>query len=639
MKETSFIEQNKEKWIRFEELYAAKSHDPEELSNLYMDITDDLSYAQTFYKRRTVRVYLNQLAQRIYTGVQKQKGQSLSKLFTVWKISLPLEIYRSRKNLLLALVAFLIYSLIGVITTHFNPDFPRIVMGDGYVDMTLENIKKGNPLAVYESPDQMAMFIQITTNNLKVAFFTFFVGFFFTIGTHILLFFNGVMLGAFQYFFHLKGLLITTFLGIWIHGAFEISAIVLAGGAGLTAGNGWLFPKSYTRLQSLQLSTKRGLKIMLSLVPFIIAAGFLESYVTHNYQDLAEWSKWGLILFSFGLILFVYVFYPIYVARKYPHLVHQEETVPFFKRSAFEFFKIRTVGTVISDSFQFYRMHFNKFARVITNLAIPIILILVYLQNVNRIEDMQSEHWYDWMMQLNIMIGYDFKSMQDIFIAFAWTFVFTIIFTAVYWSFQSIDEQFSWKSYFNYAKKRFLPIWLGNLLLFSLVFILPWYLLIWALFLIPLFYLQGATMGLDSASFGKRFKKSFKISKDHYGKSLLVILILILLVLILVQPVAFVFSIHEGFNEKPLVKDLLDMLAEMTKRIAREFTDNYIIAGNIVRQIVYLLFILGIVPLIAISTGFSYFSEVEKTEAKGLRKAFEKFGKRNRFQEKPVDFE
>ena len=291
MKETSFIDQNKTKWSRFEKLYASKSDDPEELSDLYMDITDDLSYAQTFYKRRTVRVYLNQLAQRVYTGVHKQKGESFKKFFTVWQTSLPLEIYRSRNNLTFALVAFLIYTLIGVVTTHFNPDFPRIVMGDGYVDMTLENISRGNPLAVYESQDQLAMFIEITTNNMKVAFFTFFLGFFFTVGTHILTFYNGVMLGAFQYFFYLKGLLITSFLGIWIHGAFEISAIVLAAGAGITAGNGWLFPRSYTRLQSLQLSTKRGLKIMLSLVPFIIGAGFLESYVTHHYDDLPEWSK------------------------------------------------------------------------------------------------------------------------------------------------------------------------------------------------------------------------------------------------------------------------------------------------------------------------------------------------------------
>ena len=79
MKETSFINQNKEKWNRFEKLYESQSNDPEELSDLYMDITDDLSYAQTFYRRRTVRVYLNQLAQRVYTGVHKQKGESFSK--------------------------------------------------------------------------------------------------------------------------------------------------------------------------------------------------------------------------------------------------------------------------------------------------------------------------------------------------------------------------------------------------------------------------------------------------------------------------------------------------------------------------------------------------------------------------------
>lgn len=378
---------------------------------------------------------------------------------------------------------------------------------------------------------------------------------------------------------------------------------------------------------------------MLSLVPFIIAAGFLESYVTHNYQDLPEWSKWVLILFSFGLILFVYVFYPLYVARKYPHLVDQEESAPFFKRSDFEFFKIRSVGTVIADSFQFYRLHFHKFARVIATLALPLIIVLAYFQDINRMEDMQTEHWYDWMMQLNILIGYDFHSLQDILVAICWTFIFTIIYTAVYWSMKSMHEQFSWRSYFNFAKSRFLPVWIGNLLLFAIVFLLPWYLLIWAILLIPLFYLQGATMGLDNAPFGKRFKKSFAISKNHYGKSLLVILILIVLTILLVQPVAFVFSIHEGFNDKPLVKDLLDMFAELVKRIAREFTDNYMVVGNIVRQIVYVLFLLGIVPLVVISTGFSYFSEIEKTEAIGLRKSFDKFGKRNRFQEKPVDFE
>ena len=496
MKETSFIEQNKKKWNRFEELYRSKSNDPEELSDLYMDITDDLSFAQTFYRRRTVRVYLNQLAQKVYTGVHKQKGESFKKFLSVWHTSLPLEIYRSRKNLLFALVAFFVYVTIGVVTTYVDPDFPRVVMGDGYVDMTLENIQAGNPLRVYESDDQMAMFIQITTNNLKVAFLTFFVGFFFTIGTHMLLFYNGVMLGAFQYFFHAKGLLITSFLGIWIHGAFEISAIVLAGGAGITAGNGMLFPRSYTRLQSLQLSTKRGLKIMMSLVPFIIAAGFLESYVTHNYQDLPTWSKWMLIALSFALILFFYVFYPIYVARKNPHLLDKEEVGNFQKRSDFNFHKLRTVGEVISDSFRMYRMQFNKFAKINLLIVLPLIIGIVVWQDIRPYTLQLTEYWYDWASQLEFMMGYGFRDGFDIIVVVLWTFIFALIFTSVFWCVQSINEQFSWRSFFVYTRKRYFGIWLGNFLLCLIVLLLPCPWLLLCLFVFPLLYLHGASMGL-----------------------------------------------------------------------------------------------------------------------------------------------
>ncbi len=644
MKETTFIEQNKEKWSRFERVYASTVNEPEELSDLYMDITDDLSYAQTFYKRRTVRVYLNQLAQMVYTGVHKQKGESLKKFFTVWQKSLPLEIYRSRKHLLFALIAFLIYTAIGVITTEIDNDFPRIVLGDGYVNMTIENIQKGNPLGVYEMGaktrgDQMAMFIQITTNNMKVAFLTFFVGFFFTFGTHILMFYNGVMLGSFQYFFYLKGLLITSFLGIWIHGAFEISAIVLAAGAGITAGNGWLFPKSYTRIQSLQLSTKRGLKIMMSLVPFIIAAGFLESYVTANYQDLADWSKWTLILLSFGIILFFYVIYPMYIARKYPEEVDQQEVGFFPQHKKFAFDKIRSLGEVISDSFQYYRTHFSKFGKVIFSFILPLIAVLVVFQDINHIEDLKKEHWYDWASQFSYMIGYGYKNIQDCIIAFCWMIIFTLTFASIFWSMRSMDETFSWKSYFKFLRKRFFAIWLGNLFLYAIVFLLPWYLLLPALFVIPFFFLHGATVALGDGSFGHRLKKAFSFSKNNYGNSLLTLLLILVFIVLISQPIAFVFSNHFGFNNEPLVRDLLDMVADFTKRIAANYSSNPLIFSNIIRQIVYILFLLFVIPLVIIPTAFAFYSELEKTEVLGLKKQFEKFGKRNRFQETDVDFE
>ncbi len=605
-----------------------------------MDITDDLSYAQTFYHRRTVRVYLNQLAQKVYTGVHKQKGESLGKFLTVWKISLPLEIYRARKSLLVALVAFLVYTLIGVLTTHINPDFARVVLGDGYVDLTNENIANGNPLAIYGMQEsQLQMFMDITTNNMKVAFLTFFLGFFFTLGTHLVIFYNGIMLGTFQYFFHTKGLLITSFLGIWIHGAFEISAIVLAAGAGITAGNGWLFPKSYTRMQSLQLSTKRGLKIMMSLVPFIIAAGYLESYVTRNYQTLPDWSKWMLIFLSFTIILAYYVIYPMYVARKHPELLNEEQVGNFKPKTSFNFQKIRGFGEMMADSFRMYRLQFGKFMRVIMFVVFPLVIGIVAFQDMNHLKLQQQEHWYDWVTQFELMMGYGYQNAFDLIAVFGWTIVFTLLVAAVLWSVRTLGEEFSWKSYFQFTAKRGLGIWLANFFILLFAFTLPWWALLLGLFLFPLFLLNSASVGLNEGKFGARLKAGFKFSSQHYGNSLLLLLILLLFVTLLMQPIASVFSIHDFQGEPAIMSDLLDLLAGFVKRIAMTLDADHVLWSNVTRQLVYVLFILMFLPLVIIMTSFGFYSERERTEANGLKEEFTRFGKRSRTKESNVDFE
>ena len=66
MKETTFIENNKEKWVEFERLSEKNSTDPDKLSDLFIELTEDLSYAKTFYPKRSVRVYLNYLAQKVF---------------------------------------------------------------------------------------------------------------------------------------------------------------------------------------------------------------------------------------------------------------------------------------------------------------------------------------------------------------------------------------------------------------------------------------------------------------------------------------------------------------------------------------------------------------------------------------------
>lgn len=640
MKETSFIEQNKEKWKKFQSLTSNQTSDPEEIADLYSDITDDLSYAQTFYNKRTVRVYLNQIAQGIHNLVHKQRKDSLKKLFSVWRVSIPLEIYRSRKNLLFALFVFIFWALVGAISTHFNPDFPRMIMGDGYVEMTLKNIEKGDPLGVYHSSTQIKMFFDITLNNIQVAFYTFIAGILFTIGTHILIFNNAIMLGAFQYFFHLKGLLVVSFLGIWIHGAFEISAIAIAGGAGITLGNGLLFPGSYTRLQSLQLSAKRGLKIMMSLIPFLIAAGFLESFVTHNYQELADWSKWAIITISFAIIIFYYIIYPMIVARRHPELVHESDPPIKTYINVFDLNKIRTFGQIFSDTFSFYRVHIGKIMRYNLVFTVPIIVAVVIFQDLTRYEDLTHQYEYDWASQLSIIMGFDIKTMSDVAVTFLWSIILSIFTLSILYHFKNQEQKANLKVFTRFMLQKLPGTWLALSFLFLILFYLPWYWMFLVLFVAPFFWLQAASVVLGDESFGKRFGNGFRFGAKNYGNVLLGISLMSLVLFIFAQPIAAVFSYQEvNFMREPVMEDFLDKLANFVKNVSRYYTGDFLVPANIARQIVYIAFILFSLPFFVIMMGFLFYTSQEQTQSTGLKKQFANFGKRKRYQETSLDFD
>ncbi len=76
MRETKFIEQNQDKWNEFEKVLEKGTENPEELNDLFIQITDDLSFSRTFYPNRSVRVYLNGLAQRVFTRIYKNKKRN-----------------------------------------------------------------------------------------------------------------------------------------------------------------------------------------------------------------------------------------------------------------------------------------------------------------------------------------------------------------------------------------------------------------------------------------------------------------------------------------------------------------------------------------------------------------------------------
>ncbi|MDX1651439.1 MAG: stage II sporulation protein M [Brumimicrobium sp.] len=641
MKETSFIEQNKNKWARFEQNRNKSTADPDELGRLYSEINSDLSYAQTFYKKRTVRAYLNYLAQDIHRKLYKQKKEPFSKVLRAWSVDIPLEIYRARKNILFAFVLFLLYATIGAFSTHQDPDFAKMILGSGYIDVTESNIQEGNPMGIYGSGSQGSMFIRITINNIQVALMCFFGGILFSLGTHVILFNNALMVGVFQYFFKLKGLLLTSFLTIWIHGAFEISAIVIASGAGFTLGHGLLFPGTYTRFQALQMSGMRGVRIMLSLIPVFIIAGFLESYVTRHYQTMSEWSKWFLILFSFGAVIFYYVLYPIWVARKYPELVYSPPKVSSGERQIFDTNKIRSNAEIIKDTFQFYRMNFGKIRKIIFRTAVPVILLIALYQNYVHFSDLDSIYYIDWATQLSILFGNPysqvFNGWSDIMVSLLWIAPITMIALAVYFVFSNPEENTTEKiSYYSYFKKRFFPTMLGLLPIYLIFIFLPFYFQIPFIFILPFLFLHPATMGISEGH--KRFSQAFRYGAKHWSAGLIVLMILSLTVFFFAQPFGFVIS-YLDYRGNPEIPDILDWFTDFVQGVLVDHTSYSMEIINLIRQLVYVLFFLLVLPLFFIASGFVYFTARELIEAKGLKKEFMLFGKRSKTQETYYDYE
>ena len=311
MQEIVFLKQNAPRWQRFENLLGAIPRaDPDALATLFIELTDDLSYARTFYPGSETTRYLNELTARVHQQIYRNKKESRSRLRHFWVEEFPRQLQRAHKELFYAALVFALAVFIGVVSAANDEGFVRLILGDRYVNMTLSNMAGGDPLAIYKSMSQMEMFLGITFNNVRVALLAFVAGVLFSFGTGFILFYNGVMLGVFHYLFYKNGLLAAALLTVWIHGTLEIAAIVVAGCAGLVIGNSILFPGTYSRGHSFRRGARQGLKIAIGLVPIFVVAGLLEGFVT-RYTEMPVWLSLAIIGASLVFAVWYFILYPL----------------------------------------------------------------------------------------------------------------------------------------------------------------------------------------------------------------------------------------------------------------------------------------------------------------------------------------
>lgn len=320
MREIAFIKQNKSKWLAFEKsLKLKKKQNPDELADSYIRLLNDLSYSQTYYSKSKTTIYLNFLVSQIYRKIYKTRRMEHKRIVSFFTTEVPLLVYQNRSKVLFAFILFFFFTALGAISACYDDMFVRLILGDNYVDMTLNNIKNGDPMAVYKSHGALFSFIGITSNNILVAAKAFIYGLTAGILTFYVAIQNGIMLGSFQYFFYQHGVFGESLRGIWLHGAMEIFSIVISTAAGFVMASSLLFPKTYSRLYSFRQGVQQGLKIYISTLPFFVAAGCIEGFVTRYSDSMPLWLSLLIIFTTLSLISFYYLIYPYIVIQKQKH--------------------------------------------------------------------------------------------------------------------------------------------------------------------------------------------------------------------------------------------------------------------------------------------------------------------------------
>lgn len=319
MREAAFIKQNKEKWLEFEKaLYSPGKKKPERLADLFIQINNDLAYAQTYYPKSNVIRYLNALTITAYHKIYGQRKQKKG-MAGFWTYEIPMIMYRYRKYFYFSFAIFFLMVVIGVFSSIHEPEFVRVILSDAYVNMTEDNIQNGDPLAVYNNTSSLGdfnSFFHIAFNNLRVGLMSFLYGLFAGVGSLYFMLVNGVMVGSFQYMFYEKGHFFLSLRTIWMHGAMEMFAMCIEIGAGVLMGTSYLFPGILTRKQAFFQKGKSALKIVISTIPFTLAAALIEGYLTQYANEMPMILAGFIVLGTLSFITWYYLVYPHFVFRK-----------------------------------------------------------------------------------------------------------------------------------------------------------------------------------------------------------------------------------------------------------------------------------------------------------------------------------
>ncbi|MCZ6870049.1 MAG: stage II sporulation protein M [Gammaproteobacteria bacterium] len=158
-----------------------------------------------------------------------------------------------------------------------------------------------------QSDTDFAMFGYYIWNNISISFRMFATGLTLGLGTVIYLVYNGLVIGTVAAHLTMIGYHETFFPFVLGHGSFELTAIVIAGAAGLMIGVAMIAPGRFTRLESLRRRGRIAIQIILGTTAMLLVTAFIEAFWS-SIGALPAIVKYtvGALLWSIVIIYFAW---------------------------------------------------------------------------------------------------------------------------------------------------------------------------------------------------------------------------------------------------------------------------------------------------------------------------------------------
>lgn len=265
----------------------------EELALLYRQVAADLSVLRQDATARTYAEHVNHLLARAHHIIYSSRKTSAGTMFRFLRDEYPAILQRQWRFVLASVLITVAWAALGAAVTRAKPEFMRHFLGPQMI-ATMERHQMWTDSIVSVAPMESS---HIMTNNLTVSFVTFAGGILFGIGTFYLLYVNGMMLGIIGEACRQYGMSVGLWSFVAPHGALELPAILIAGGAGLRLGYGMLFPGALRWKDSVAQGGMEASRLLSGTIPMLVVAGILEGFFSPSHAPV--WLK-----FTVGVLLF-----------------------------------------------------------------------------------------------------------------------------------------------------------------------------------------------------------------------------------------------------------------------------------------------------------------------------------------------